>query len=191
MLHFRCLLFALLILGGCSRGISAPPLPLADPSTVASPTVAPQEAAYREAATEAVEALHAMESVTTAGVSLENYSRRMGDCRIVVDRFLAKNRQSKVPGLNEAISSSLAAYQKGLDLFTEAKGDPNNGLELGALGMRGDSNLISEAIAAGGQFTETYYTGNQFTYIRIKQLLQVLWLRASSQIKIADKLLQI
>jgi len=70
--------------------------------------VAPIGADEMKAAKEAIQALEALQSVVSSGVSYRDYGPRKADTRIIVDRFLNEYKENPVA---DAIAEAMAHYE--------------------------------------------------------------------------------
>ena len=73
--------------------------------------IATQEKAEHQAASEAIQALKSLQSITTAGVSYQNYAPRVLDVKIKVDQYLASRpKKPQVPQVHLDIEGAMAVY---------------------------------------------------------------------------------
>jgi hypothetical protein len=59
----------------------------------------------------ALDALRALKSVTTAGVTYRDYQPRLLDARVAVDKYLATPATDETKALREAMQATLASYE--------------------------------------------------------------------------------
>jgi len=65
---------------------------------------------YVPAARKALDALHGLESIVKVGVILTDYSHRVGDAQIVVDRFLRAYPNDPLPPSRAQIGAAMSTY---------------------------------------------------------------------------------
>lgn len=71
--------------------------------------------AYISSAKEAIDALHTLQSVVKVGVNHQDYSGRLADAKIKVDKFIRENQTEYIPGLNAKISQAMQGYEDASD----------------------------------------------------------------------------
>ena len=87
--------------------------PTLTPTSTPAPTLTPTPSipeAYLTSARKALEALQAIQSCTTTGISYVNYSSKKVDAQIAVDQFLKSNFVDYIAGLKNNIEMAMNNY---------------------------------------------------------------------------------
>lgn len=73
----------------------------------------------REEASQSVQALRAMQSVVSVGIDPKEYSKRLQDCKIIVDRTLQGSSEPKLSEVKASIASAMDSYQSANEVLQE------------------------------------------------------------------------
>lgn len=73
----------------------------------------------REEANQSVQALRALQSVVSVGIDQKDYSKRLQDCKIVVDHTLQGSSEPKLAEVKASIAAAMESYQKANEVLLE------------------------------------------------------------------------
>ena len=95
----------------------------------------------REEANQSVQALRALQSVVSVGIEPTDYSKRLQDCKIIVDHTLQGSSEPKLAPVKESIAAAMDSYEKANKVFQER---PYDGDQISGIDFLEDESLESD-----------------------------------------------
>lgn len=131
----------------------------------------------RDEANQSVQALRALQSVVSVGIEPRDYSKRLQDCKIVVDHTLQGSSEPKLAPVKESIAAAMDSYETANKVFLER---PYDGDDIRGTNCLKDESDIKKQLEESKDFLDV-----GFHLYPKKKVVPLIWARAKNQTDLA------